>query len=122
MNLIFIVSVYAVSFQNKGLVKVNMTCFPHFRLHPHNVLGIRTFADQYMCNALVDDCNSYIEKHFVETSRSEEFSSLMAEELETIIKNDQLRVCNEEQVGLMLSACVCLCQVVYVIVFECVAL
>ena len=68
------------------------------RLHPNNVLGIRSFADQYMCAPLVEDCNRFIEKHFVETARSDEFSTLPVEELTHIVDSDELHVCNEEQV------------------------
>ena len=51
-----------------------------------------------MCTDLVADCNTYIEQHFVETSRSDEFLLMTSEELEDLIKNDELHVCNEEQV------------------------
>lgn len=70
-----------------------------YRLHPNNVLGIQSFADQFMCPALVDACQKYIQKHFLEVSRTEEFLGLGAGEVKEILGRDQLHVTTEEQVG-----------------------
>ena len=68
-------------------------------MHPNNVLGIRAFSDQLMCSSLVDTCNKYIQKHFVDVSKSDEFLSLSKKEVLDIISLDELHVATEEQVG-----------------------
>ena len=70
------------------------------RLHPNNVLGVRSFADQFMCGGLVDACNSYIQKQFVEVMMSDEFLALPAEEVSSIISQDELCVESEEVVSI----------------------
>lgn len=72
------------------------------RLHPNNVLGIRAFSDQMMCSNLVDACNKYIQKHFVDVSKSEEFLNLSKKEILDVISLDELHVTSEEQVGIFL--------------------
>ena len=69
-----------------------------FRLHPTNVLGIRAFAEQFVCPSLVEASNKYIQKHFVEVSRSEEFLMLPVSDVLDIISRDELYVTSEEQV------------------------
>ena len=88
-------------------VKVNfwpLTPFPFiyytvlFRLHPHNVLGIRSFGDQYMCTNLVDATNKYLQKHFKDVMKSEEFYNLSVTDIQDIICRDELNIESEEQV------------------------
>ncbi len=43
--------------QTHTRVTVDACC----RLHPNNVIGVRTFAEQLMCQTLVDDTNKYIQ-------------------------------------------------------------
>jgi uncharacterized protein YpiB (UPF0302 family) len=62
------------------------------------VLGIQTFADQFMCNSLSDACGKYIQIHFTEVSRSEEFLSLDEDRVKEILSRDQLHITGEEQV------------------------
>ena len=69
-----------------------------FRLHPNNVLGIRNFADQFMCSNLVEESNKYIQKLFIEVSKSEEFLTLSSQDVLEILERDELYVTNEEQV------------------------
>ena len=64
------------------------------------MLGIRSFADQFVCPSLTDACNKYLQKHFVEVSKSEEFLSLTVKELGDIISRDELHISSEEQVSL----------------------
>ncbi|XP_064467369.1 kelch-like protein 18 isoform X2 [Ornithodoros turicata] len=82
------------------LTKVREACseFLMRRLHPNNVLGVRSFADTLGCSALVDAANKFIQKHFLEVSHSEEFLSLPLYEAAEIISWDQLYVTSEEQV------------------------
>jgi len=69
-----------------------------FRLHPTNCLGVRTFADQYMCSSLVDSANKYLQKHFKDVMKSEEFLALPPQEVLDILGRDELNVGTEEQV------------------------
>ena len=62
------------------------------------MLGVRSFADQFMCGNLVSACNSYIQKQFVEVTKSEEFLALSADDVLAIISQDELCVDNEEMV------------------------
>ncbi len=69
-----------------------------FRLHPNNVLGIRSFGDQFMCPGLVESSNKYIQKHFIEVSKSDEFLNLPLKDVLDILARDELYVTSEEQV------------------------
>lgn len=68
------------------------------RLHPQNCLGVRSFAEQYMCPSLVEACNKYLQKHFKEVMKTEEFFSLPITDMLEIIGRDELNVSSEEQV------------------------
>ena len=72
-------------------------CF-FFRLHPQNVLGVRSFADQYMCSGLVESANKYLQKHFKDVVRTEEFLALKMADVIDILGRDELNVHSEEQV------------------------
>jgi len=69
-----------------------------FRLHPNNVVGVRSFGDQFMCTSLVEACNKYIQKYFVDVAQSDEFLSLEQKDIVEILSNDELHVASEEQV------------------------
>ncbi|CAL4124027.1 unnamed protein product, partial [Meganyctiphanes norvegica] len=81
------------------LTKVREACaeFLKHRLYPHNVLGVRTFADTLGCWSLVEACNRYLQKHFQEVSLSDEFLSLGITEVRDIVSRDELNVNSEEQ-------------------------
>lgn len=70
-----------------------------FSLHPTNVLGIRSFGDQFMCQSLVEYANKYIQKHFKDVMVTDEFLNLNKSELMEIISRDELNVQSEEQVS-----------------------
>lgn len=70
-----------------------------FSLHPTNVLGIRSFGDQFMCQSLVEYANKYIQKHFKDVMATDEFLNLNKSELMEIISRDELNVQSEEQVS-----------------------
>lgn len=68
------------------------------RLHPNNVIGVRSFGDQFMCASLVEACNKYIQKYFVDVTRSDEFLAMEQKDVVDILSNDELHVSSEEQV------------------------
>lgn len=82
------------------LNKVREACceFLRKRLHPNNVLGVRSFADALGCSCLVEATNRYIQKYFLEVSHSDEFLNLQFTDVKEIISRDELHVTNEEQV------------------------
>ncbi|KAK3885238.1 hypothetical protein Pcinc_010512 [Petrolisthes cinctipes] len=82
------------------LSKVREACadFLKDRLYPHNVLGVRGFADTLACWPLVEACNRYLQKHFAEVCASEEFLSLPLQDVREIISRDELNVHSEETV------------------------
>lgn len=82
------------------LLKVREACseFLVKRLHPTNVLGIRSFADTLGCPGLVEATNKFIQKHFLDVCQSDEFLALPLHDAIEIIGWDQLYVVSEEQV------------------------
>ena len=82
------------------VISTNFSCFclSIFRLHPQNVLGVRSFADQYMCSGLVEATNKYLQKHFKEVVRTDEFLTLKKSDVLDILGRDELNVHSEEQV------------------------
>ncbi|TMW52279.1 hypothetical protein DOY81_002612 [Sarcophaga bullata] len=80
------------------LLKVRNACadFLISRFHPHNVLGIRHFADSMSCTHLIRAADKYIDSNFTKVSQSEEFLNLEFEELIELIKSDFLNVKSEE--------------------------
>ncbi|XP_012284683.2 kelch-like protein 10 [Orussus abietinus] len=68
-------------------------------LRPENCLGIFKFARHYFCRDLEEKGRKYIRHHFKQIlQESGEFKELLAEELEAILKDDELNVRNEELV------------------------
>ncbi|XP_061411634.1 kelch-like protein 18 isoform X1 [Lethenteron reissneri] len=88
----------AASFLQLHAVKDACCHFLKERLHPKNVLGVRSFAEAMMCPALYDTANSFLQQHFVEASTGEEFLGLPGEELLELAARDELHVEGEEQV------------------------
>ncbi|BES98887.1 BACK [Nesidiocoris tenuis] len=82
------------------LPRVRNACadFLKKRFHPHNVLGIRQFADTLACSSLVESADKYIQQYFHEVSLSDDYMSLTTLELVDIVKRDELHVISEEQV------------------------
>jgi len=72
--------------------------FLESRLHVDNVLGIRVFAENNFCCQLVNQCNTFINRHFELVSRTEEFSNLPLDQVTSIISRDELNVAGEETV------------------------
>lgn len=67
-------------------------CFLEQQLHPSNCLGIRLFAETHGCEELRCAAEKYILKHFVSLVESEEFLALSSEDVESLIKCDNLTV------------------------------
>ena len=86
------------SFLHMQVVKDACCDFLKNRLHPKNVLGIKGFAEQFMCPVLVEAANRYIQHHFVTVSMSEEFMALSNQEVIDLVSQDELHVPSEEQV------------------------
>jgi hypothetical protein len=63
------------------------------------VIGVRAFAEQFMCSTVVEAANRYIQKYFMEVSKSEEFLVLIKPDVIDIVSRDELYVTSEEQVG-----------------------
>ena len=92
------------------LVYIINTVISH-RLYPNNVLGIRAFADTLACWTLVEACNRYLQKHFVDVSMADEFLNLPLPDVRDIISRDELNVQSEENVSVrdaVWSMCVCI--------------
>ncbi|XP_033725796.1 kelch-like protein 18 [Pecten maximus] len=88
----------AASFLHLQAVKEGCCNFLQRRLHPENVLGIRSFADQYMCPGLVAEADKHIQKNFKDVAHTEEFLNLSKTEIIDIISRDELHVQSEEEV------------------------
>ncbi|XP_071455717.1 kelch-like protein 18 [Hetaerina americana] len=82
------------------LTEVRDACadFLSKRLHPQNVLGIKSFADALLSFGLVRAADDFIQEHFSEVAKGDEFLSLELNALLELIKRDDLRVSSEEQV------------------------
>lgn len=83
-----------------GLHNVKNACadFLKSRFHPHNVLGIRNFADMLSCTPLLDQSNKYIHRYFEDVSQSEEFLNLTFDDLKDLVGNDDLNINSEKEV------------------------
>lgn len=86
------------SFLQLQNVKEACCNFLQQRLHPKNVLGVRSFAETMMCTSLYEAANSFLHQNFVDVSESDEFLNLSLEELTELTGCDELNVSHEEQV------------------------
>ncbi|CAL9689471.1 unnamed protein product [Knipowitschia caucasica] len=86
------------SFLQLQNVKEECCSFLQQRLHPKNVLGVRSFAESLMCTALYEAANSFLHQNFVDVSESDEFLALSLEQLLELTGCDELNVTHEEQV------------------------
>ena len=82
------------------LASVKQACVEFLQqvLHPHNCLGIRSFADTFACSDLVDTADRYAMTNFSEVCTSEEFLALSPETVEMLISREELTVRSEEEV------------------------
>lgn len=67
-------------------------------LTPHNCLGIKIFAEAHGCYDLMEIAHRHALSRFTEVSRSEEFLMLNLEQVTDLLKQDTLKVNDEEDV------------------------
>ncbi|PIO25880.1 hypothetical protein AB205_0005760, partial [Aquarana catesbeiana] len=72
--------------------------FLESQLDPSNCLGIRDFAETHNCLDLMQAAEVYSQKHFPEVVQHEEFMLLQQEEVEKLIRCDEIQVDSEEPV------------------------
>lgn len=89
---------YADQFDVVGVIQ--LCCqFLLRELRPHNCLGIFKFAKYYFCGDLEKKGKLYIRQNFSKILKEcNEFKSLLHEDLEDILRDDELNVRNEEVV------------------------
>ncbi|XP_026466125.1 kelch-like protein 18 [Ctenocephalides felis] len=82
------------------LTKVRDACadFLKMRFHPHNVLGIRQFAETLGCTKLKTHADIYLAQFFHEVCLSDEFLLLSNTEVLNIIQCDGLDISSESEV------------------------
>lgn len=68
------------------------------QLHPSNCLGINKFAEAYSCQSLQKESRKYIQDHFQEVIKHEEFSLLPVSQLIELLRDDNLNVVSEQVV------------------------
>lgn len=80
------------------MTKVRDACaeFLISKFHPHNVLGIRRFADSMCCSNLMSAADNYVNSYFLKVALADEFLALTFDELIDIMRRDELNVPNEE--------------------------
>lgn len=66
--------------------------FLESQLDPSNCLGIRDFAETHNCVDLMQAAEVFSQKHFPEVVQHEEFILLNQEEVEKLIKCDEIQV------------------------------
>ena len=77
----------------------NACCeFMKKQLHPSNCLGIRAFADAHGCDQLFNIANDYAKDNFSEVCKNQEFLLLNCDQLNEILRVDDLNVSQEEEV------------------------
>ena len=77
------------------------------QLHPSNCLGIAKFADAQSCPRLLRAAKDFARRQFTQLPRHQEFLELEADELEELLKEDDLSVPDERAVLEALIAWVC---------------
>lgn len=66
--------------------------FLESQLDPSNCLGIRDFAETHNCLDLMQAAELFSQKHFSEVVQHEEFMLLSQNEVEKLIKCDEIQV------------------------------
>ncbi|XP_068606667.1 kelch-like protein 5 [Brachionichthys hirsutus] len=68
------------------------------QLHPSNCLGIRSYADAQGCHDLQRAAHAFTMEHFLEVAGGQEFMLLPMDEMERLLKSDDVNVPDEETV------------------------
>ena len=76
------------------LVGVKQACcsFLEKQLDCSNCLGIKIFAEQHSCDVLWSAAETFSLRNFEDVLEQDEFKSLPAEELESLIKSNDIQV------------------------------
>ncbi|XP_050402889.1 actin-binding protein IPP isoform X1 [Patella vulgata] len=82
-----------------GLVDVTEACgqFLQQHLNTENCIGIYLFCDAHSCQDVKQAAELYIQKHFLQVSKTEEFLQLPKDELIHFLSSENLRLENEIQ-------------------------
>lgn len=83
---------YKSSFHSLTGVKQACCEFLESQLDPSNCLGIRDFAETHNCVDLMQAAEVFSQKHFPDVVQHEEFILLCQEEVEKLIKCDEIQV------------------------------
>ena len=62
------------------------------QLDPSNCLGIRLFGEKHSCETLRRASEAYTYKYFEEVIQHDEFKKLALQEVELLIKSDEIQV------------------------------
>ncbi|XP_064652779.1 kelch-like protein 12 isoform X2 [Lineus longissimus] len=83
-----------------SMVSLRNACsqFLQSQLDASNCIGIQSFADMYSCAELDTAAQQYLEQHFSDVVRGEEFFQLSEKKLISILKNERIQVEKEEQI------------------------
>ncbi|XP_074656230.1 kelch-like protein 12 [Tubulanus polymorphus] len=77
----------------------NVCCqFLQAQIEASNCLGIQSFADVYSCVELETAARHYVERHFADVVRSDEFFQLPESRLVELLKSESIQVEREEQI------------------------
>ena len=73
-----------------------MACgeFLQNKIDPTNCLGIKQFAETHGCTSLKKAAQEYLYHNFASVVQNDEFLQLKANELEEIIRSDEIEVNN----------------------------
>lgn len=101
-------TMFLIFFKKKAFVilplspGVKQACcdFLESQLDPSNCLGIRDFAETHNCLDLMQAAEVYSQKHFPEVVQHEEFMLLQQEEVEKLIRCDEIQVQHSKLVTL----------------------
>ncbi|CAH1239521.1 IPP [Branchiostoma lanceolatum] len=74
------------------------TSFLRCQLHPSNAIGIYMYAEAHACQDLCSASLAYIQSHFSQVTREEEFFNVSKELLSELLSSEDLHVENEYQV------------------------
>ncbi|XP_064604602.1 kelch-like protein 12 [Liolophura sinensis] len=79
-------------------VKQACCAFLEKQLHPSNCLGIKLFAESHSCYSLKSAAEVFSYRNFEEVIDNEEFKTLSHDEVETLIKSDEIQIACEEPI------------------------
>ncbi|KAK2727542.1 hypothetical protein QYM36_008134 [Artemia franciscana] len=87
----------ATMFQVSAIVEA-CCAFLENQLDPSNVIGIANFAQQHGCQDLYRAAKAFIQTHFAQVTKEEEFLQVSPCQLIDLIQNDRLNINDEREV------------------------